>query len=66
MQGEVEIIKTDNSPFERVGCFKDEGIKCTGSILFRKKLRVDCSQEMLAIIRCRIFCLQVAIQKYKN
>ena len=26
-------------------------------ILFRKKLRADWGQEMLAIIRCRIFCL---------
>jgi len=28
-----------------------------GRFLLRKKLRADWSQEMLAIIRCRIFCL---------
>jgi len=34
--------------------------KCTQKsikILFRKKWRGDWGQEMLAIIRCRIFCL---------
>jgi len=34
-------------------------IKTITPLLFRKKLRDDCSEEMLAIIRCRIFCLLV-------
>jgi hypothetical protein len=33
---------------------------------FMKKLRVDGSRGMLAIIRCRIFVCQVANQKYKD
>ena len=32
-------------------------------ILFRKKLRADCSQAMLAIIRCRMFCVPVCCPK---
>jgi hypothetical protein len=31
-----------------------------------KKLRADRSQGMLAIIRCRVFCLPVCYQKYKD
>ena len=31
-----------------------------------KKLRADCSQGMLAIIRCRTFSLPVSYQKYKD
>jgi hypothetical protein len=32
-------------------------------ILFRKKLKADWSQGMLAIIRCRIFCLLVCFPR---
>jgi len=33
-------------------------------ILSMNKLRADCSQEMLAIIRCRIVCLSVVTPKF--
>ena len=60
------LVKTDNSSFERVEQFKylkhPERIK----ILFRKKLRAGLSPGLLAIIRCRIFAFQFAIQKYKD
>jgi hypothetical protein len=36
------------------------------NILFRKKLTADRSQGMLAIIRCIIFCLKLAIKKFKG
>jgi len=60
--GQSHNMKNDNSSFERVEEFKHLGIK----ILFGKKLRADWSQGMLAIIRCRIFCLQFLIQKFKD
>jgi len=41
MQDEVEIIKTDNSSFERLERFKYLGTNLTVKILLRKKLRVD-------------------------
>ena len=34
-------------------------------ILFRNKLRADWSREMLAFIRCRIFCLQFVVEKQR-
>ena len=56
-------IKTDNGSFERVEQFKYLGTNLTSKILFRKKLSADCSQGMLAIIRCRIFCPPVCYSK---
>ena len=35
-------------------------------ILFIKKLSADCSHGMLAIIWCRMFVFQFAVQKYKG
>jgi len=52
--GRSHDIKIGNSSFERVGQFK---------ILFRKKLGADRSQEMLAIIRCRVFCRPICCPK---
>ena len=59
--GHSHSIKTDNSSFERV-----EQFKCLGTTLTNqnpKKLRADWSQGMLAIIRCRIFCVPVCYPK---
>ena len=56
-------IKIDNGSFERVEQFKYLGTNLTSKILFRKKLCADCSQGVLAIIRCRIFCLPVCYSK---
>jgi hypothetical protein len=52
-------MKTDNTSIERVEEFKYLGTKLKIKILFRKKLRADCIQGILAIIRSRIFCLPV-------
>ena len=49
--GRIHSVRTCNSTFERVEKFK------YSKIILRKKLRANTSQEMLAIIRCRIFCL---------
>jgi hypothetical protein len=55
--GRNHNIRIDNISFERVEEFKYFGTNSTIKILFSKKLRVDLSQGMLAITRCRIFCL---------
>jgi hypothetical protein len=55
--GRSHDIKIDGRCFERVEQFK---------ILFRKKLRADRSQEIFAIIRCRVFFFQFVIQKFKD
>jgi hypothetical protein len=55
--GRSHNIKIDNSSFERVEQFK---------LLFRKKLGADPSQEMLAVIRCRIFCHPVYCANIKK
>ena len=39
------------------------GWKTVNPILFRKNLKADWSQGMLAIVRCRIFCLPVCCPK---
>ena len=61
--GQSHSMKTDNTSFERVKSShsweKLEQIK----ILFRKKLRTDWNQGMLAIIQCRIFCFPVCYPK---
>jgi len=38
----------------------------TIKIAFSKKLRADLSQEILAIIRCKIFCLPVCQPKIQR
>jgi hypothetical protein len=57
--GQNHCMKTDTSSFEMVEHFKYLGTTLTITMLFRKILRADLSQGMLAIIRCRIFCLPV-------
>jgi hypothetical protein len=58
-------MKTDNSSFERVEEFKYLGTALTNqdSIQEEIKIRYCRSQGMLAIIRCRIFCLPVCYPK---
>jgi len=56
-------IKTDNSFFEQGERFKYLRTTLTKQILFREKLRADLSQGILAITRCRIFCLLVCYPK---
>jgi len=53
-------MKIDNVPLKG---WKHSDIWQQIKILFRKKLRADCSQGMLAIIRCRIFGLPVCYPK---
>jgi hypothetical protein len=55
--GRRHTIKIDNSSFEKVELFK---------LLFRKKSGADRSQEMLAIIRCKVFCFPVCYPKIKK
>jgi hypothetical protein len=54
--GHNHNIKIDNKSFERVEEFKYLGATLTNQNSM-KKLRADGSRGMLAIIRCRIFCL---------
>ena len=51
--------ENDNHSCERVEEFKYLGTNLTIKIPSRKKLRTDSSKGMLAIIRCRIFCVPV-------
>ena len=55
--GRSYSMKIDSSSIDRVEEFKHLGTMLTNQILFRKKLRADCSQGLLAIIWCRNFCL---------
>jgi len=65
--GRIPCVRTDNRTFERVEEFGMYlGTTLTNLMLSRKKLRADLGQKMLAIIRCIIFVLQVAIQKFKD
>jgi hypothetical protein len=56
-------MKVDNRSFEGVEDFKYLGTTLTIKNLFRKKLRADFSQGMLATTWCRIFCLPVCCSK---
>jgi hypothetical protein len=67
--GRSHNIKTDNSSIERVEQFKYLGTALMIKILFRKKLRADLSQGLLAVIwsfGAEPFVLQCVIQKYKD
>ena len=59
-------MKTDVSFFERVVEFKYLRKPVTIKILFRKKLKADWSQEMVAIILCRNFCFPVCYPKIQR
>ena len=63
--GQSHSMKTVNSSFERVEELKYLGTNQQIKIIFRKKLREPWRQEMLAIIRIRIFCLPVVYLKFK-
>jgi hypothetical protein len=54
--GRSHKVETDNRAFEKVEEFRYLGTIIKNQILFRKILRADLSQGMLAIIRCRFFC----------
>jgi len=57
--GRIHNINIDNRSFERAEQFKYLGTNLTNQNLFRKKLRAVVSRGMLAIIRCRTFCLPI-------
>jgi len=62
--GRSHSIKTDNSSFERVEEFGYLGTTIrTQKFIQEDLLRARCSQEILAIIRCRIFCFSVCYPK---
>ena len=52
-----------NSSFESVEEFKYLATTLTSQNSLQEDLRADLSQVMLAIIRCRIFCLPVCYPK---
>jgi hypothetical protein len=59
-------MQIGNKSFETV-----EQIKCLGKTLTNKnsilkEIKADSSLGMLAIIRCKVFCLPVCFQKYKG
>jgi len=59
MQEEV-TVQIDNSPFGRVKEFKYLGTTSKNqNNSIQEEIKADRSQGMLAIIRCRIFCLPV-------
>jgi hypothetical protein len=64
--GRSRSIKTDNSSFESTNEFKYLGKTLTNQNSIWKKLRADLSQEMLAIILCRIFVFHFPIKKFKD
>ena len=65
--GRSHSMKNDNSSFERVGELKYLGTYFTNqNYIHGKKLRADWSHRILAIIRCRIFCLPVCYPKIQR
>jgi hypothetical protein len=61
--GGSQDIMIDNSSFERVGELKYLGITLTNQTFIQEETESRLSQGMLAIIRCRIFCLSVCYPK---
>jgi L-lysine 2,3-aminomutase len=56
--GQSHNIKTDNSSIERVEELRYLGTALANQNSIQKEIE-DCNQAMLAILRCRIFCLPV-------
>jgi hypothetical protein len=61
--GQSHSIKMDNSSFERVEKLKNVGTNFTNKKSIQKEIKGRLSQGMLAIIRCRIFCLPLCYPK---
>ena len=61
--GQSHNIKLHNTSFERVEQFKYLEITLTNQNSIRKEIKSSFSEEMLAVIRCRIFCLPVCYPK---
>ena len=61
--GHSHSMKTDNSSFERVEQFKYLGTMLTNQNSIQEEIKIRLKSGMLAIIRCRIFCLPVCYPK---
>ena len=59
-------IKSDNSFVERVEEFKYLGTALTNQNSIQEEINADLSQGIFAIIPCRIFCFQFAVQRFKD
>ena len=56
-EGRNHSVRIDNSTFERVEEFKYLGTTLTHQNSIAEEIKSRLRLEMLAIIRCRIFCL---------
>jgi hypothetical protein len=61
--GRSHSMKIDNNSFERVEEFKYLGTTLTNQNSIQKEIKGRLNQGMLAIIRCRIFCILVCSPK---
>ena len=55
--GRNHSVRIDDSTFERVDEFKYLGTTLTNQNSIQEEIQSRLIQEMLAIIRCRVFCL---------
>jgi len=56
-------IKTCNKSFESVEHFRQLGATVSNQNSIHEEIRADWSQEMLALVQCRIYCLPVCYTK---
>ena len=61
-----QSARIDHSTFERVEEFRYLGTTLTHQNSIPEEIKSRLRSGMLAIIRCRIFVFQVAIQKFKD
>jgi division protein CdvB (Snf7/Vps24/ESCRT-III family) len=61
--GESRNMKTENKSFERLKQFQNVGKTLRNQNSIQEKLRADCSQGMLAVIRYSSLCLLVCCPK---
>jgi len=61
--GHIHNIQTNNSSFKMAEQFKYFGTNLPYQNSVQEEINVDRIQGMLAIIRCRIFCLPVCCPK---